>query len=64
MKNILTERDYQDFLLERLNKDNGFVIRKSGDFDRSFAIDREMLFRFLDKTQPDTMEYLRKIRMI
>ena len=61
MKNILTERDYQDFLLERLNKDNGFVIRKSGDFDRSFAIDREMLFRFLDKTQPDTMEYLRKI---
>ena len=61
MKNILTERDYQDFLLERLNKDNGFVIRKSGDFDRSFAIDREMLFRFLDETQPDTMEYLRKI---
>ncbi|OUQ62830.1 hypothetical protein B5E53_17010 [Eubacterium sp. An11] len=36
-------------------------MRKSAHFDRLFAVDREMLFRFLNNIQPDTMEYLRKI---
>lgn len=31
------------------------------DFDRYFAVDREMLFKFLEDTQHETMEYLRKI---
>ena len=48
------------FLLERL-ADNGYVIRKASNFDRLFAVDREMLFKFLNDTQPDTMDYLRKI---
>ena len=61
MKNILTEKDFQNFLLERLKLDNDFVIRQPRNFDRLFAVDREMLFQFLNKTQPDTMEYLRKI---
>lgn len=61
MNNILSEKDYQRFLLERLEKDNGYVIRKAANFDRSFAMDREMLFQFLNDTQPDTMDYLRKI---
>ena len=61
MKNILTEKDFQNFLLERLKEDNGFVIRHPRNFDRLFAVDREMLFQFLNKTQPDTMQYLRKI---
>lgn len=61
MTNILSEKDYQKFLLERLEQDNGFVIRKASNFDRLFAVDREMLFQFLNTTQPDTMEYLRKI---
>lgn len=61
MINILSEKDYQKFLLERLEKDNGYVIRKSSSFDRLFAMDREMLFKFLNDTQPDTMDYLRKI---
>ena len=61
MRNILTERDYQDFLLERLKEDNDFVIRQPVNFDCFFAVDREMLFQFLNKTQPDTMQYLRKI---
>ena len=59
--NILSEKDYQRFLLERLEKDNGYVIRKATNFDRSFTMDREMLFQFLNDTQPDTMDYLRKI---
>lgn len=31
------------------------------NFDRYFAVDREMLFKFLEDTQHETMEYLRKI---
>ena len=61
MNNILSEKEYQKFLLERLEKDNGYVIRKASNFDRTFAVDREMLFKFLNDTQPETMEYLRKI---
>lgn len=61
MTNILSEKDFQKFLLERLEKDNGYLIRKAVNFDRRFAVDREMLFKFLNDTQPDTMEYLRKI---
>ena len=58
---ILSEKEYQKFLLERLEKDNGFVVRKAANFDRYYAVDREMLFKFLNDTQSDTMEYLRKI---
>ena len=58
---ILSEKEYQKFLLERLEKDNGYVVRKASDFDRYFAVDREMLFKFLEDTQHETMEYLRKI---
>lgn len=58
---IVSEKEYQKFLLERLEKDNGYIIRKASNFDRYFAVDREMLFKFLNDTQPETMEYLRKI---
>ena len=61
MINILSEKDYQKYILERLSEDNGYVIRKAANFDRAFAVDREMLFKFLNDTQPDTMDYLRKI---
>ena len=61
MTNILSEKDYQKYLLERLEQDNGFVIRKASNYDRLFAVDREMLLKFLNDTQPDTMDYLRKI---
>ena len=60
MTNVLSEKDYQKYLLERLAA-NGYVIRKSTNFDRLFAVDREMLMKFLTDTKPDTMDYLRKI---
>lgn len=47
MNNISSEKDFQKFLLDRLEQDNGFVIRKASNFDRLFAMDREMLFKFL-----------------
>lgn len=61
MRNVLSEKDYQAFLLERLEQDNGYVIRKANSFDRMFAVDREMLFQFLNTTQPDTMTALHKV---
>ena len=61
MRNVLSEKDYQAFLLERLEQDNGYIIRKASSFDRMLAVDREMLFQFLNTTQPDTMAALRKV---
>lgn len=58
---ILSEKEYQKFLLDRLEKDNGYIVRKASNFDRYFAVDRDMLFKFLNDTQAETMEYLRKI---
>lgn len=61
MNNILSEKDFQKFLLERLEQDNGYIIRKAANFDRRFAMDRELLFQFLWDTQPEPMDALRKI---
>ena len=58
---ILSEKDYQHFIMDRLSQDNGYVIRKATSYDRFFAVDREMLFQFLNDTQPDEMAALRKI---
>ena len=61
MNNILSEKEYQYFIMERLEQDNGYVIRKATSYDRLFSIDRELLFKFLNDTQSKTMEALRKI---
>lgn len=61
MNNILSEKEYQKFILEILNKQNGYRIRKNVKYDRLFAMDKEMLFEFLYSTQSDTMEALTKI---
>ena len=61
MNNVLSEKEYQRYIIDELVNNNGYIERKATDFDRLFAIDREMLFKFLWDTQPDTMESLRKI---
>ena len=53
---ILSEKEYQHFIMERLEKDNGYIIRKATSYDRLFAVDREMLFKFLNDTQPEQMD--------
>ena len=45
---ILSEKEYQHFIMDRLEKDNGYIVRKATSYDRLFAVDREMLFRFLN----------------
>ena len=62
MNNILSEKEYQRFIINKLiDKNTGFVERKASSFDRFFAMDKEMLFKFLNDTQPDEMEALRKV---
>lgn len=60
-RSFLSEKEYQHFIMERLSQDNGYEIRKAVNYDRYFACDRELLFRFLNDTQPDEMTTLRKI---
>ena len=61
MNNILSEKEYQKFIIERLKEDNGYIVRKASNYDRLFAADRELLFKFLNDTQAETMDKLRKI---
>lgn len=61
MNDILTEKQFQKYIIDYLKKYNGYIIRKDKDFDRLYAVDREMLFKFLNDTQPDEMAALTKI---
>ena len=61
MNDVLTEKQYQYFIIDYLIKNNGYIVRKNTDFDRLHSMDRKMLFRFLDDTQPDEMAALSKI---
>mgnify|MGYP000460617530 FL=1 len=61
MNDILTEKEYQHYIMDELVK-HGYVIRNAKtDYDRSFAMDRGMLFKFLQNTQPEAMDALTKI---
>lgn len=61
MNNILTEKQYQHEIMAYLQDHDGYRIRKATDYDRAFAMDRGMLFEFLNQSQPDVMAELRKI---
>ena len=43
---------------ERLVTENGSIERKAAHFERAFAMDRELLFRFLRDTRSGTMAAL------
>ena len=58
MNTILTEKDYQKFIIQRL-VENGYVVRNATDYDRRFAMDPDMLFKFLEETQPQKMAKVR-----
>ena len=53
--------DYQAYILEMLRDENGYQIRPSSEFDPGYGMDMELLFSFLQNTQPDAMEKLNKL---
>ena len=60
MNKILTEKQYQRYIIDKLTA-IGYIERTDADFNRYFAIDQELLFKFLEDTQPDEMAQLRKV---
>lgn len=60
INNVLSEKEYQKFILERLSE-QGYTTKPATNYDRLFAIDRETLFEFLYATQPDEMAALEKV---
>lgn len=61
MNKILTEKQYQRHIIDYLKKHNGYIERTDENFDRAHAMDRELLFKFLNDSQPDEMAQLKKI---
>ncbi|MFL8711773.1 type I restriction endonuclease subunit R [Clostridioides sp. GD02377] len=55
------KEDFQKLILERLKEDNGYIIRTSDKYVAGLAMDVEILLQFLNNTQPETMEKLRKM---
>ena len=61
MNQILSEKEYQAYLLNKLKTENGYIIRDSKHYNRLYAVDQDILIQFLDDTQPKKMEKLRKV---
>lgn len=62
MNKILTEKQYQRYIIDKLtDKSIGYIERSDANFDRYFAMDKELLFKFLETTQKDEVATLRKI---
>ena len=59
---IFDERyEFQKEFVGHLVQENGFIERTNKDFNRAFAMDTDLLFDFLYKTQKDTMVELEGI---
>lgn len=62
MNNILSEKEYQRYIIDQLVKPEcGYVEAPGAEFDRLFAMNRKALFAFLEATQPKKLQALRKI---
>ncbi|OOB77023.1 MAG: restriction endonuclease [Epulopiscium sp. Nuni2H_MBin003] len=57
---LLNEREYQAYIVEYLTHQNGYIARKSSNFNPLFAIDQELLFKFLWSTQEESMQTLQQ----
>ena len=58
----LKERaDYQAYILEMLRVENGYQVRPSTAYDPGYGLDVELLFSFLEATQPDELTRLEKL---
>lgn len=55
------KEDYQKLIMERLSDDNGFRIRPNTEYKSGLAMDTGLLLEFLEDTQHDTMEQLRRM---
>ncbi|MDY4495167.1 MAG: DEAD/DEAH box helicase family protein [Erysipelotrichaceae bacterium] len=61
MNTILSEKEYQTYIIDKLKTNNGYLVRDARHYNRLYATDDELVIQFLDDTQPKQMEKLRKI---
>ena len=54
-------KDYQRLIINHLCNVNGFRERPASEYNAGLAIDKELFFEFLETTQHDTMESLRRM---
>ena len=52
MNNILSEKEYQKYILKKLAA-SGYEVQPADHYDRLFVVSRQELMRFLETTQPD-----------
>ena len=57
-KNPLTESAFQELIIDHLVNDNGYQLRKASSYDPVRAMDVDLLFDFLERTQAEQMEKL------
>ena len=58
-RNVLTEHDFQELIISHLVDDNGYLRRiPAANYDPVRAMDVNLLFDFLERTQPREMERL------
>ncbi|MCI5943062.1 MAG: DEAD/DEAH box helicase family protein [Ligilactobacillus animalis] len=62
MRGQIDERyEYQREIIDYLIKENGYAERDHRQYDKNYALDRELLFHFLKDTQEDTLANLEKV---
>lgn len=55
------KQDYQKYIIEMLQEENGYQVRPSSAFNAGYSMDVDVLFAFLEKTQKDTLIRLEKL---
>ena len=55
---IHLEQALEEHIVEQLVALQGYVQRQPGDFDRTLALDKDLLVRFLQTTQPEQWQRL------
>lgn len=58
------KQDYQKYIIEMLQEENGYQVRPSSAFNAGYSMDVDVLFAFLEKTQKDTLIRLEKLSEI
>ena len=51
------ENGFEKHIVDHLVNTNGYVLRTSQDYNNINCVDSELLFQFLDATQPKAVEY-------
>lgn len=61
MNQILSEKEYQSYIIGKLKTNNGYLVRSANHYNRLKAVDKDLLIQFLDDTQPKAMDKLRRM---